>query len=144
MGADYSEEKIPKKENESKENTKKGEIKDEGITNNVPPIPERASKKLYNSIFRIIVNHKEGKIMGTGFFIRLNLKNETKLFLVICYHIIQKNFIDEKITIALYYGEYDNEKKFNIKLDERERYIKCFDRPIDVTLSWNNWKRWYW
>ena len=114
MGSDSSKEKKPKIENEPEENTKKGEIKEEWITkitNYVPPIPERASKKLYNSIFRIIVKHKEGKIMGTGFFIRLNLKNETKLFLVTCYHIIQKNFIDEKKTITLYYGEYDNEKK---------------------------------
>ena len=38
------------------------------------------------------------------------------------------------MNITLYYGEFDNEKEFNIKLDENERYIKCFDRPLDVTM----------
>ena len=114
--------------------SKNGEIKEEGITNNAPPISEKASKKLYNSIFRISIKHNEGNIIGTGFLIKLNLKNETKLFLMTCYHIIQEQYVDEKLTITLYYGEYDNEKEFKIKLDKKERFIKCFDRPVDVTL----------
>ena len=51
-----------------------------------------------------------------------------------CNHIIKKIIVDEKINISLYHGEFDKEKKLNIKLDRNERYIKCFERPIDATL----------
>ena len=130
MGAGSSDNKKQKKEDEPKLIPKKEEIKEEGITNNAPPIAERTSKKLYNSIFRISIRN----IIGTGFFIKLNLKNETKLFLMTCCHIIEEQYVNEKLTITLYYGEYDNEKEFKIKLDKKERFIKCFDRPVDVTL----------
>ena len=133
MRAGLSENKEQKIEEEPKVNTKKQEIIKEGNTDSAPPIQERDSKKLYNSIYRINVESKEGNIMGTGFFIRLNLKHEMKLFLVTCYHIIQKQYADEKITITLYYGEFNKEKCYKIKLDENERYIKCFSRS-DITL----------
>ena len=118
MGAASSENKKPKKDNEQKTNSKREERIDEGNTNNAPPISERASKKLYNSIFRISVKYKGRKMVGTGFFIKINIKKETKLFLMTCHHIIQKEFVDNKITITLYYGEFDNENEFNIKLDK--------------------------
>ena len=125
-----SENKKQKKEEEPKAKSKNGEIVEEGDTNNARPITDRASKNLYNSIFRI----NGGNIIGTGFFIKLNLNNETKLFLVTCYHIIPKKLVDEKKTITLYYGEFEDEKSFKIKLDKNERIIKCFKSPKDVTL----------
>ena len=134
MGVCSSENLKSKKGNRLKENPKKGEIIEEGNTNNAPPISERVSKKLYKSIFRISFTYNGKNIIGTGFFIKLNLKNEMKLFLMTCFHIIQKKLVDEKMTITLYYGEFDNEKEFSINLDKNERYIKCFDRPVDVTL----------
>ena len=127
--------KESKKEINLKSTLKKEEIIiQECNTNNAPPISERMSKNLYNSISRINVEYKGENIIGTGFFIKFNLKNETKLFLATCYHIIQKKFVDEKITITLYYGKFGKEKKINIKLDKNKRLIKCFDRQIDVTL----------
>ena len=40
----------------------------------------------------------------------------------------------KKMVIALYYGKINKEKKLEIKLDRNERSIKCFDKPLDVTL----------
>ena len=73
MRVGLSDNKEQKIEEEPKVNTKKQEIIKEGNTDSAPPIQERDSKKLYNSIYRINVESKEGNIMGTGFFIRLNL-----------------------------------------------------------------------
>jgi len=112
---------------------KKGERVDEGIIN-APPIPERASDKLYNSIVRINFEF-EGKIfIGTGFFIKLNIKNKIRRFLMTCHHVIKEKFIMENISIKLYYGKYYEEENLEIKLNRNKRYIKCFDKPVDITL----------
>ena len=78
MGVCFSENLKSEKINVFKANIKKGEIIEEGNTNNAPPISERASKKLYNSIFRISFTYNGKNIIGTGFFIKLNLKPRIK------------------------------------------------------------------
>ena len=112
--------------------SKKGERVDERIIN-VPPIPERASDKLYNSIVRINVEFEGKNFIGTGFFIKLNIKNKIRRFLMTCHHIIQEKFILENIAIKLYYGKYYEEENLAIKLNRNKRFIKCFDK-VDITL----------
>ena len=51
-----------------------------------------------------------------------------------CHHIIQEKFVIEKRFITLYYGKYNEKEKFEIKLDRDNRYIKCFDKPVDITV----------
>ena len=104
------------------------------VANNAIPIPEIYSEKLYNSIVRINFTTQEKNSIGTGFFLKLNINNNNRNFLVTCYHIIEEKDVEENIIITLYYGKLKEEKSFNIKLDRNERYIKCFDKPIDVTL----------
>ena len=112
--------------------SKKEERVDEGIIN-APPIPERTSDKLYNSIVRIKFDF-EGKIfIGTGFFIKFNIKNKIRHFLMTCHHIIREIFIMENIAVKLYYGKYYEEENLAIKLNRNKRFIKCFDK-VDITL----------
>ena len=103
----------------NKEKAKIGLIKneervDEGIIN-APPIPERASDKLYNSIVRIKFDFDGKNYSGTGFLMKFNLKNKISHFLMTCNHVINENFIIENIPIKLYYGKYYEEKNFEIK-----------------------------
>ena len=109
----------------------------ESKTNHVPHVPlitERQSEKLYNSIVRIkiILSEKE-VISGTGFFIKFNIKNKTRFFLM-AYHIIQERFVNEKKVINFYNGKYNEENNLEIKLDREKRFIKCFGEPFDVTM----------
>ena len=120
--------------NEDKAQEEGKRIDERVIHAHAPPFPEVYSKKLYNSIVKINFTVNEETLIGTGFFLRLNFSNKIKKYLVTCYHIIKEKFVDEKIVIHFYHGELNKEKRFEIKLDENERYIKCFDKPIDVTL----------
>ena len=106
---------------------------DEG-TINVSLIQERVSNKLFNSIVRTDFEVDNKKFIGTGFFIKFSLKNKIKHFLMACHDIIQEKFVIEKRFITLYYGKYNEKEKFEIKLDRDNRYIKCFDKPVEITL----------
>jgi len=107
----------------------------EKSTNHALPISESSSKTLFNSIVRINLTLNEDNLFnGTGFFIKLRLKEKIGKFLITCNHIINESIVFEKKVIKLYYGKINKEKKLEIKLDINERYIKCFDEPLDVTL----------
>ena len=55
------------------------------------------SEKLYNSIVRITIKlNNEKQIAGTGFFIKVNIKNKNRYFLIACQHIIKEEYINEK------------------------------------------------
>ena len=92
-------------------------------------IPETISDYIYNGIVKIII----GTSHGTGFFIIITENSKTYKFLLSCEHVIPKEIIDKKVTISLLYGKFKNEKKFEIKLDNKERYIKSF-KQIDITM----------
>ena len=49
------------------------------------------------------------------------------------YHVITQKIVDSKTVIYIYYGIIKNETKKSIKLDTNERFIKCFNKPKDVT-----------
>ena len=107
---------------------------DESKTNHAVSVPESASKKLYNSIVIIEINLEEnGLISGTGFFIKLNIKNVERYYLMTCEHVIREDFIKEKKSIIIYYGKVNKEKKLEIKLDTSKWRIKYFVQPYDIT-----------
>jgi len=105
----------------------------ESNTKHAAGIPESASKKLYNSIVRIEVDFNEKEIItGTGFFIKLKIKDKERFYLVTCHHVIEKEYVKNKKKIRFYYGEYGNEKELEIGL--KGRNIKYFVKPLDATL----------
>lgn len=92
-------------------------------------------KLIFNSIVRIdITLNKKDIIIGTGFFIKFKLKNKMNHFLMTCHYIVEEKYVNKKMNISLYYGEVSKEEKLEIQLDSKERYIKCFDKPFDITL----------
>ena len=97
-------------------------------TNNENLIPESASKILYNSIIKIKINQR----MGTGFFMKVKIRNKEFKFLITCKDIISKK--DLNSVIDIYFGEINNEKNIKIKLDKNERNIIFFGNKIDITL----------
>ena len=105
-------------------------------TNHEAHISERSTEKLFNSIVRISFSLDEEDFIGTGFFMKFNLKNEMKYFLITCQHVIKEIYVDKKLIISTYYGKVNEEEKLEIKLDKNKRNIKCFDFNglFDVTL----------
>ena len=122
MGVCFSEK--PKKEIDLLEDNKKKE----------PLIPKQVLDKLFNSIIRINYILNEENFIGTGFFIKFELKNKLKYFLMTNHNIIGENLIKDKKLIKFDYREDDKEKNFEIQLDRNKRYIKCYGEPLDVTL----------
>lgn len=47
-----------------------------------------------------------------------------------CYRI---NHVDSNKIIKIFYGNKDVEIDIDLKLDKSQRFIKCFDKPIDIT-----------
>ena len=112
MGSSSSKREAKKKEEEIK---KKEERIDEGATNHARPITEESSEKLYKSIVRIQFVANEKMYFGTGFFIKLYLKNKLIYFLMTCHHVIKEKFINQKPIISLHHGKI--KKKENLKLN---------------------------
>ena len=84
---------------------------------------ESSSKKLYNSI--VLIKYEKESISTTGFFLKLILFNETRIYLITSYHEIIEKFIQDKQSIKLYSGQIKEEKNIEIKLDQSKRDIKC-------------------
>ena len=99
----------------------------ESDTKHAQIIPQTAIDVLYNSIVRIENNNR----IGTGFFLKLNIKKKMKYFLFTCHHVISKNDVNSKIAINFFYGKKKEEKKKVIILDRSQRFISCLDYKID-------------
>ena len=87
---------------------------------------------LYNvcpSICKILYSNKK----GTGFLIKLCLKDAPLFCLMTNEHIITKEMIENNDEIEVY---YDNQKeRIKIVLDNRERFIRNFkDKNLDYTV----------
>jgi V8-like Glu-specific endopeptidase len=106
------------------------EVEDEIFSKYSASIPETASDKIFNSIVRIEFNNS----IGTGFLIQIKTKLKIINFLLTCNHVIEEEDVDSKKTIKIFYGKksYENENK--ILLDKELRFIKCFKKPIDITI----------
>ena len=106
-------------------------MKNEADTKHASFVSETASDAIYNSIVRIEIQNK----WGTGFFLKRQIQNEFKYFLITCEHVITKYDVNSKIPIQLYYGKKSNEKKKIIVLDYTKRFIACFGgEEMDVTV----------
>ena len=116
--------------NENKPSQKSNDRVNENDTKHAAHIPERASDKIYNAIVRI----EKGNLIGTGFFMKLNIKGNIIHFLITCYHNINEQDVESKITIDIFYGKSYEEKKMSIKLDDKERFITYFKGDKDVTV----------
>ena len=93
-------------------------------------IPESASNKIYNSIVRIELDN----CIGTGFLIRIKTKLKIIRFLLTCNHVIEQKQVDSKSNIKIFYGYKKYESCKDIILDPDQRFIKCFPKPIDITI----------
>ena len=90
------------------------------------------SKELSKEICKIIIETKEGKIKGTGFFLRFPIDLEWFSCLLTNDHIINNESINNNNIIYTYYEEF---KAANIVLDRNKRYIKSFkDEKLDITV----------
>jgi hypothetical protein len=109
-------------------------IIDEVDTNHAPQIAISAQETIFKSIARIKTNlEKKKPSYGTGFFMKTRIKNVEYHFLVTCYHVVGQEQVNSKKKIAIYYGNKNEEKEKIIKLD-KERFIKYYDKPIDIIL----------
>ena len=76
-----------------------------------------------------------GKSIGSGFFMKSKVKIGRKKiahFLVTNCHGISDDIINSKQYIEIDI-EYNNEKR-EIQLDDEKRFIKCFPKPLDITI----------
>ena len=88
-------------------------------------------KEFGKSLCKIIIGNK----IGSGFFMKSKIKNDFKKkarFLITNCHVISDEMINSKQYIEIDI-EYNNEKR-EIQLDNEQRFIKCFPKPIDITI----------
>ena len=116
--------------NEINSSNKKKDRVNESDTQHATHISESISDQLYDSIVRI----ENENLIGTGFFMKLNLNGKIKYFLFTCCHVLTQNDVANKKMIKLFYGKKREEKNFSIKLDNKERFIICFPGDKDVTV----------
>jgi len=81
------------------------------------------------SICKIIFFNK----VGTGFFIKLYKENKPIFLLMTNEHIIEKEMIENKQEIEVY---YDNQKKrIKITLDKNERFIESYNEKLNIDCT---------
>ena len=84
---------------------------------------------LSRSLCKIII----GNTKGSGFFMKSkNIKKGSRHFLVTNFHIISDDIINSKQAIEIHI-EYIREK-IKIQLDNETRFIRCFPKPLDITI----------
>jgi V8-like Glu-specific endopeptidase len=99
-------------------------------TKHASHIPESVSDRLYDSIARI----EKNSFYGTGFFLKIKIKEKIKYFFITCGHVITKNDINSEISFDIYYGKKNSEIKKTIKIDSHQRFFAYFGGKQDVTI----------
>ena len=95
-----------------------------------PQIPDSSVKEIFNSIVRIEID----TWTATGFFLKIKIRDrELNSLITNCHVISQKDVLFEK-KIYIYYGAKGNEIKKVITLNSKERFIRCFNKPKDITV----------
>ena len=107
---------------------------DEGYPGFGRKVPLNMVNKVAQSICKLTIKEENKNIVnsGTGFFMFINFEQKRLNCLVTNYHIIQQDLVDSK-KIILIQIEKDN-KEIEIQLDNNKRFIKCFKKPIDITI----------
>ena len=113
---------------DNKSDSKKGV--NECDTYHAKPIPESINDKLYNSIVKIKTNYG---LIGTGFFMKIEINRNISKFLFTCNHIISENNIRNKNLINIIYGKKGQEAKNALVLSQEKRNILTFVDE-DVTM----------
>ena len=98
-------------------------IKKEQLGMGRKTVPIETANKLSKSICKITYKNMGQEFFGTGFFM---IYNSLKC-LISVNHVITSNLINKNIEIEIY-----NKKKFNLQLNSR--FIKFFERPIDISV----------
>ena len=75
------------------------------------PVPIDLINKAKKSICKIMIIKDRIPYYGTGFFMNLN---NPKKYLITNYHVISENMLDKEIYLEIY-----NQKKMNLKLENR-------------------------
>lgn len=93
-------------------------------------------KKIYKSsksICKIIYidQEKNTEAFATGFFMYIYKENKKYECLLTNNHVINEKFVNSKSIIKI---EINNNSQYQIKLDDSNRFIKYFQRPIDITI----------
>ncbi len=78
------------------------------------------------AICKIVIKGKNGN--ATGFFLDLY---PTMKCLLTNYHVVSQDMVDANSFIEI---ENDAGVKIELKLNKNERYIKCINKPIDITI----------
>ena len=90
-------------------------------------LPKRINLEYINSTFKIEIRQDNKlKETGTGFFIEI----EKIKFIMTNNHIITQKMVDSKKNFIM---KIKN-NTIEIKLDKYKRYIRCFEKPIDITI----------
>ena len=84
-----------------------------------------------NSVCKIFIY--DTKDVGSGFFLKVEKKNETFYCLISCEHLLRSIYINQKKIIKVY---FENQKKnINISLDNSKRFIREYTyMNIDATV----------
>jgi len=133
MGASCYEAK-KKKESNQKSNQnlniepKQSEIqlKPEIDVGGAPRVPLDIYIESAKGVCKLII--KEINKNATGFFLTDISGNK---FLVTNYHVISEKIVNSNMTIII---EIYNKKKYELKLNKNERYIKTYENPSDITI----------
>ena len=126
--------------NKNIENNKKKNMIEECIIKNydhldfLPSLNPFEKFESYSNIAKSICKLEIGNRKGTGFLLEFLIDQELFFCLISNEHIIEKKFIKSNTTL---YVSYDIENKMaKIILDEKERYIKSFEKDycLDITI----------
>ena len=79
------------------------EVQNSKNVDSIPPKP--IADKLSETIIRI----EQEKKISTGFFIKININEKTRIFILTSAYSITKEDIDSKKTISIFYGEPEKE-----------------------------------
>ena len=104
---------------------------DEQDTKHSKKLQIKKIMKASKCICKIILGlEKDNKAFGTGFFMYIFKEGKKHECLVTNYHVINENLVNSKSIIEIQI----NNNIHRIKLDDSNRYIKCFKKPIDITI----------
>jgi len=95
-----------------------------------PHIPDSSVKEIFNSVVRIRTD--SGR--ATGFFLKIKIKDRELNSLITNYHVISQYDVNSKKKIYIYYDSKEKEITRQITLNSRERFIRCFSDPKDITV----------
>ena len=113
----------------SSKKTRKNKLKDHN-TNYITRFSQNTLYKITKSLCKIIIQSVKEELFGIGFFIYIKLDKIVPC-LMTNFKYITKSLIDSKEIIII---QLENKKVINIKLDEKERFIKHLNKISNITI----------